>query len=54
MRALAEETHDPTVLAIMLRFAANDDRVAGQAVDPAPEGRTRNLKASLETLSKSG
>jgi hypothetical protein len=35
MRALAEETHDSTVRAMMLRFAANYDRVAGQAVDPA-------------------
>jgi hypothetical protein len=35
MRALAEETHDPTVRAMMLRFAANYDRVAGQAADPA-------------------
>jgi hypothetical protein len=37
MRALAEETHDPTVRAMMLRFAANYDPVAGQAVDPAPQ-----------------
>jgi hypothetical protein len=41
MRALAEETHDPTVRAMMLRFATNYDRVAGQAAD-----RRRNSRSN--------
>jgi hypothetical protein len=35
MRTLAEETSDPTVRAMMLRFAANYDRVAESADDHA-------------------
>ena len=37
MRTLAEEANDPVVRAMMLRFAASYDRVAGQAADPAPQ-----------------
>jgi hypothetical protein len=33
MRALAEEPHDPTVRAMMLRLASNYDRVAESADD---------------------
>jgi hypothetical protein len=60
MRALAEETHDPTVRAMMLRFAANYDRVAGQAADPAPQDSIMIRRADVkpeslpETPSKSG
>jgi hypothetical protein len=36
MRMLAEEANDPAVRAMMLRFAANYDRVAGEAANPAP------------------
>ena len=35
MRTLAEETSDPTVRAMMLRFAATYDRVAESAGDHA-------------------
>jgi hypothetical protein len=60
MRALAEETHDPTVRAMMLRFATNYDRVAGQRADPAPQDsimfRREDVKPESlpETPSKSG
>ena len=60
MRTLAEETNDPTVRAMMLRFAATYDRVAGQAADPAPQGSIMFQKADVkpeslpETPSKSG
>ena len=37
MRTLAEEANDPAVRAMMLRFAANYDRIAGQAADSAPQ-----------------
>ena len=53
MRTLAEETNDPTVRAMMLRFAATYDRVAGQAADPAQQDSIMfrrgkgSLKASL-------
>jgi hypothetical protein len=52
MRALAEETHDPTVRAMMLRFAATYDRVAGQAADPAQQDSImfRRVDAKPESL----
>jgi hypothetical protein len=60
MRTLAEETSDPTVRAMMLRFAATYDRVAGSAADPTPQDsimfRRADVKpeSPLETPSKSG
>jgi hypothetical protein len=60
MRALAEETPDPTVRAMMLRFAANYGRIAGQAANPAPQDsimfRTAEVppESLSETPSKSG
>jgi hypothetical protein len=54
MRALAEETHDSTVRAMMLRFAANYDRVAGQGVDPAQHDSImfRRTEVKPESLSE--
>jgi hypothetical protein len=60
MRTLAEEANDPTVRAMMLRFAASYDRVAGQAVDPVPQDSIMFRRADVkpeslpETPSKSG
>ena len=60
MRTLAEETNDPTVRAMMLRFAATYDRVAGQAADPAQQDSIMFRRADVkpeslpETPSKSG
>jgi hypothetical protein len=54
MRTLAEEANDPAVRAMMLRFAANYDRVAGEAANPAPRDsimfRTADVKP--ESLSE--
>jgi hypothetical protein len=60
MRALAEETHDPTVRAMMLRFAANYDRIAESADDRAAHDsimfRTAEVRPESlpEAPSKSG
>ena len=48
MRALAEETHDPTVRAMMLRFAATYDRVAGQAADAAQQDSIMFRRADVK------
>jgi hypothetical protein len=52
MRALAEEPHDPTVRAMMLRLASDYDRVAGEAADPAPQDSImfRRAEVKLESL----
>jgi hypothetical protein len=48
MRTLAEEANDPTVRAMMLRFAAAYDRVAGQAADPAPQNSIMFRRADVK------
>ena len=60
MRTLAEEGIDSTVRAMMLRLTANNDRVGGQATDPAPQESIMFLRVDVkpeslpETPSKSG
>jgi hypothetical protein len=53
MRTLAEETDDPTVRAMMLRFAATYDRVAGQAADPAQQDSIMFRRADVKPESLS-
>jgi hypothetical protein len=60
MRTLAGEANDPMVRAMMLRFAATYDRVAGEAADPTQQDsimfRTAEVRSEIlpEAPSRSG